>query len=285
MKLIERTKCPVCFTLEYEILFTISYSDEKILKFLAEYYNNTMPTHLLKNFNYQLAECIKCKLIFQKYIPDDEFSNELYDNIISADESLKKKLETKNLNSKYDKEINLIKSIFKNKKIKILEFGAGWGFWASRAVESGLQVDTFELSKTRIQYMKKKGINIIEDLKKNENQYDFIYSDQTIEHTSDPHQIFKGFLPYLKKGGFILLNYPTSFRFKNQLIQNYIPKKDAAHPLEHLNLFNRDSFNYLNKKYELELINFKCKFNPSLRNLLKDIKNLFYFDNILIRKK
>jgi len=33
------------------------------------------------------------------------------------------------------------------------------------------------------------------------------------------------------------------------------------------------------------LINFKCKFNPSLRNLLKDVRNLFYFDNILIRKK
>jgi|TARA_B100000780_G_scaffold276327_1_gene244685 ubiquinone/menaquinone biosynthesis C-methylase UbiE len=285
MKLIERTNCPVCFNLEYKVLFSIPYKDEKILKFLNEYYENKMPVHLLKDFDYQLAECNECKLIFQKYIPDEEFSNELYDKIISSEASLKKKLESKILNLRYDKEIKLIKKIFKNKKIKILEFGAGWGFWASRALESGLDVDAFELSNTRIHFMKEKGINVIKDLKINENQYDFIYSDQTIEHIPDPHQIFKGFLPNLKKGGFVLLNYPTSFRFKNQLIKNYIPKKDAAHPLEHLNLFNRESFNYLNKKYELELINFKCKFNPSLRNLLKDVRNLFYFDNILIRKK
>ena len=285
MKLIERTNCPVCFSLEYKTLFNIPYNDKKILNFLNEYYENKMPVHLLKDFDYQLVECDNCKLIFQKYIPDDEFSNQLYDKIISSDVSLKKKLESKNLNLSYDKEIKLIKNIFKNKKIKILEFGAGWGFWASRALENGLDVDAFELSSTRIRFMRDKGINVIEDLKKNENYYDFIYSDQTIEHISDPHQIFKGFLPNLKKGGFVLLKYPTSFRFKNQLIKDYIPKKDAAHPLEHINLFNRESFNYLNKKYELELINFKCKFNPSLKNFLKDIRNLFYFDNILIRKK
>ena len=285
MKLIERTNCPVCFNSDYKILISISYRDEKILAFLNEYYKNKMPVHLLNDFHYQLAECNKCKLIFQKYIPDEEFSNELYDKIISSEASLKKKLDLKDLNSRYDKEINLIKNIFKNKKIKVLEFGAGWGFWASRALEKGLDVDAFELSNTRIRFMREKGINVIEDLKKDKNQYDFIYSDQTIEHIPDPHQIFKEFLPNLKKGGFVLLNYPTSFGFKNQLTKNYIPKKDAAHPLEHLNLFNRKSFNYLNKKYDLELINFRCKFSLSLRSILKDIRNLFYFDNILIKKK
>lgn len=284
MKLIERTNCPVCFNSDYKILFSISYRDEKILAFLNEYYKNKMPVHLLNDFHYQLSECNKCKLIFQKYIPDEEFSNELYDKIISSEASLKKKLDSKDLNSRYDKEINLIKNIFKNKKIKVLEFGAGWGFWASRAIEKGLDVDAFELSNNRISYMKKKGINVIEDLKKNNKQYDFIYSDQTIEHISNPHQIFEEFLSNLKKGGFVLLNYPSSFRFKSKLNNNYIPKKDAAHPLEHLNIFNRRSFKYLIKNYDLELINFKFKFKPSLRNILKDIKNLFYFDKILLKK-
>ena len=49
-----------------------------------------MPVHLLKDFDYQLVECNECKLIFQKYIPDSEFSNKLYDEIISSDASLKK---------------------------------------------------------------------------------------------------------------------------------------------------------------------------------------------------
>ena len=284
MQLIERTKCPVCFSSKFKIIFSISYKNEKILKFFYDYYNGNMPTNILEKYDYQLLECSDCRLIFQKYIPDKEFSIELYDKIISPEKSLQKKIDSKNLNLKYDNEIRLIKKIFKNKKIRILEFGAGWGFWASRAKERGLNVDAFELSKNRIDFMKKKGINVIEDLKKYINQYDFIYSDQTIEHITDPHQIFKEFLPNLKKGGFILLNYPSSFLFKYQLTKNYIPHKDAAHPLEHINIFNRKSFSYLIKRYELNMINFKSKFNPSLKNLLKDLKNWFYFDNILIKK-
>ena len=284
MQLIERTNCPVCFNSKFKILFSISYKDEKISKFLYDYYNGNMPTNFLNKYDYVLLECNDCKLIFQKYIPDKEFSIELYDKIISPEKSLQKKIDSKNLNLKYDNEIGLIKKIFKNKKIRILEFGAGWGFWASRAKERGLNVDAFELSKNRIDFMKKKGINVIEDLKKYINQYDFIYSDQTIEHITDPHQIFKEFLPNLKKGGFVLLNYPSSFLFKYQLTKNYIPNKDAAHPLEHINTFNRKSFDYLTKKYDLNIINFKSKFNPSLKNLLKDLKNWFYFNNVLIKK-
>ena len=284
MQLIERTKCPVCFSLKFKIIFSISYKNEKILKFFYDYYNGNMPTNILEDYDYQLLECSDCQLIFQKYIPDKEFSIELYDKIISPEKSLQKKIDAKNLNLKYDNEIRLIKKIFKNKKIKILEFGAGWGFWARRVKEKGFDVDAFELSKNRIDFMKKKGINVIEDLKKNINQYDFIYSDQTIEHINDPHQIFKEFLPNLKKGGFILLNFPSSFLFRYQLTKNYIPHKDAAHPLEHINIFNRKSFSYLIKSYELNMINFKSKFNPSLKNLLKDLKNWFYFDNILIKK-
>ena len=284
MQLIERTKCPVCFSSKFKIIFSISYKNEKILKFFYDYYNGNMPTNILEDYDYQLLECSDCQLIFQKYIPDKEFSIELYDKIISPEKSLQKKIDAKNLNLKYDNEIRLIKKIFKNKKIKILEFGAGWGFWARRVKEKGFDVDAFELSKNRIDFMKKKGINVIEDLKKNIDKYDFIYSDQTIEHINDPHQIFKEFLPNLKKGGFILLNYPSSFLFKYQLTKNYIPHKDAAHPLEHINIFNRKSFSYLIKRYELNMINFKSKFNPSLKNLLKDLKNWFYFDNILIKK-
>lgn len=285
MSLTERSNCPICSYQKFKSLYKISYCDEKILNFLNEYYQNRFPTHLIKNFDFELLECKNCKLIFQKYIPSDDFSYELYDKIISPEESLEKKiLGSKNWYRKYDNEIRLIKSIYKDKKIKVLEFGAGWGFWASRAIENGLEVDVFELSKSRIQYMRKKGINVIEDLNNSLENYDFIYSDQTIEHISDPHQIFKLFLPKLKKNGFILLNFPSSFQFKKKLNKSYIPKKDAAHPLEHINIFNRASISYLIEKYDLNLINFKSRFNPSLINFLRDIKNLFYFDNILIQK-
>ena len=91
-------------------------------------------------------------------------------------------------------------------------------------------------------------------------------------------------MPNLKVGGYILLKFPSSLGFKKNLNKNYIPKKDAAHPLEHINIYNRSSLNFLIKKYNLSLINIKSKFHPTIKNFFKDIRTFFYFDNILIKK-
>ena len=38
------------------------------------------------------------------------------------------------------------------------------------------------------------------------------------------------------------------------------------------------------KDSDLEIISLKSKFNFSIKNLLKDIKNFFYFESVLIKK-
>ena len=55
---------------------------------------------------------------------------------------------------------------------------------------------------------------------------------------------------------------------------NYTPNKDEAHPLEHLNLFNRSSMNYLIRNTKLKLINFRSLNSLRPRYIYKDIKNL-----------
>ena len=285
MDLIERTNCPTCDSVFYKKLFSIPYHSNEILSFLDDYYENKIPKEIFKNKFYELLECNNCSLIFQRHIPDDDFSFELYENIISKEISLKKKLNNKNLNNLYDKEIKLIKKIFNKKQIDVLEFGAGWGFWSMRALNLGLNVDCFELSKTRIEYMKNNNLNVLNDLDKLTKQYDLIYSDQTLEHIPNPRSFFKDLLPNLKKSGYFMLNFPTTYNFKNKLKKNYKPKKDAAHPLEHINSFNRRSFRNIIKDNNLELINFKWSHDLSLKNFFRDLKNYFYFDNILLKKK
>ena len=82
-----------------------------------------------------------------------------------------------------------------------------------------------------------------------------------------------------------MLNFPSSYNFKKNLKKNYIPNKDAAHPLEHINIFNRQSIKKILEQHDLKLINFKWSKEPNLKNILKDFRNLIYFDNILIKKK
>ena len=285
MKLIPRIYCPVCDNKSLKSIYKLSYQDPKIKEFLEIYYQNRLPINLIAEYDYDLVECQNCKFVFQKFIPDESLSIELYENYISADESLKKKEDNLvNINKKYHNEINLIKRIFKNKKINVLEFGAGWGFWSTEAKKFGFNVNCLELSKKRVNYMKNKGLNVIDNINKSTHKYDLIYSDQTFEHIHNPKETLDLLETSLNSGGYILLNFPSSFGFKNKVNKSYTPCKDEAHPLEHLNLFNRSSMKCLIKKTNLRLINFKSFKYFKLKYLYKDIKNLIYFDSVLLKK-
>ena len=285
MKLVSRNNCPICETTTISSIYKLPYQDLKIKNFLKIYYKNRLPLNLLNGYDYDLLECNNCKFIFQKFIPDVNFAEELYEKYISAEESLEKKISNiENLKKQYHNEINLIKKIFNNKEINILEFGAGWGFWSAEAKKFGFNVSCFELSKKRVDYMKSRDLKVINGIENDSEKYDLIYSDQTFEHINNPKETLDLLNRSLNTNGYIYLNFPSSFGFKKKVSKNYTPKKDEAHPLEHLNLYNRSSMKFLIKDTNLEIINFRSLNTFNLRYLYKDIKNLVYFDSVLIKK-
>ena len=255
--------------------------------FLTSYYKERINIKKLEKFKFVLLECNICKTIFQEQIPDSNFSFELYEEIIDKDESLAKKedFEKKNI-IKLDYEIGLIKGLFKknNEEIKIMEFGAGWGFWLNYLKKNNFNVSAFEVSKARIDFMKNKKINVISDLLSVEENFDFIFSEQTFEHISNPRDTLFNLSKILKYDGYIFLRFPSSFLFNLKLNKSYKPKNDCVHPLEHINLFRKESFEAMTSNSNLQIINFRSRYNFSIINALKDIKNFFYFDSILIKK-
>lgn len=93
MRLIERTHCPSCNNDNLKELFSLNYTDQKIIDFLEKFYGKNKMYFFknIENEKYVLSECNQCKMIFQKFIPDKEFGIELYENIINQDQSFKKK--------------------------------------------------------------------------------------------------------------------------------------------------------------------------------------------------
>ena len=256
--------------------------------FLDRYYKGQIDINLLKEYEFRLLECSYCNLIFQEQIPNEKFSYELYEKYIDKEDSLKKK---DNYEQKYYKklfyEISLIKNIFKKKseEISVLDFGAGWGYWLNYLKKNNFDVYAYEVSESRINFLKKNNIKIISNLENLDNKFDFIYSEETFEHISNPRETLINLSKILKKDGFIMLRFPSSFLFKFKLNKKYKPCSDCAHPLEHINLLKKKSFEAIIFDSDLRIINLKSKFNFSFKNFLKDIKNFFYFDSILIKKK
>ena len=91
MKLIERKICPFCKNNEFKNLFSLKYSNKNLDQFIKTYYDNVQLNELLKNEVFVLSKCLYCTGIFQKNIPDNNFIKFVYDELIDADTSLKKK--------------------------------------------------------------------------------------------------------------------------------------------------------------------------------------------------
>ena len=89
----------------------------------------------------------------------------------------------------------------------------------------------------------------------------------------------------MSKNGFMFHRFPSSYLFKNKLNRNYIPKKDCAHPLEHLNIISKKSFLKMCKFVNLEFSNELMLKNQNFITKIKMLKNDFVFNNALLKNK
>ena len=122
MSLVERKKCPICNNKNFNLIFSKSFKDVKINKFLKNYFNKRIPEKMFKNKNYELNECNICNVIFQKYIFSCVYHKKLYEEFIDEEISKKKKLNfsTKDLQN-YFNELRSVENDLK-KNLKILKF-------------------------------------------------------------------------------------------------------------------------------------------------------------------
>lgn len=289
MLLKKREICPCCFQKNFKILYSISYKDEKMTSFLKNYYGKNIINYLneLNDYDYTLLECENCKTIFQQYIPTDKFSFNLYEEIISLEKSFKKKQDLKLKNFDFFlNEIHALQSLInkKNQDIKILEFGGGWGYWSRFINSLNYQVFVNELSETRKKFLKENSLKIIEDLSSTKETFDIIYSDQTFEHLNEPKEILDLLYKKLNRNGLIFLKFPNSSNFKKKLTKNYVPNKDATHPLEHINLFNLKSFKKMTDDLNVSILNIDKYYRLDFFKYLRFLKNLSKFDKILLKK-
>lgn len=127
--------------------------------------------------------------------------------VYTGTDNLEAMLEAKNYNEYL---ISKVEKSATNKKIKILDFGAGSGTYAEMLRNRGYTVDCLEPDKKLQKVLKAKKFKVysdINDLKS--GSYDLIYALNVLEHIEEDGEIFKLLTKLLKKEGSIIVYVPA----------------------------------------------------------------------------
>lgn len=248
-----RQKCPLCRSDKYQVIEHENLSNKKLYKFLKSNYN--LEDYLKeKNYCYQLRFCKFCGTKYQSNILDDKESQELYSTNIEPQKSFIKQVKNYKKNQIVRKKTaKFIKNLFNSDKkvYKVLEVGAGWGFFAHLCKEFKLEFTTLEISKDRKQFhsfLKLKSIDNFNQAIKQGTKFDLIYSNQVLEHISDIDLFIENCKKILKLNGYFIAEYPSYNEFLHYFFdkKNYFSDKRTK-ALEHLQLISDMGMNQLIK--------------------------------------
>jgi 2-polyprenyl-3-methyl-5-hydroxy-6-metoxy-1,4-benzoquinol methylase len=234
---VTRRACPACTSAQSVEVLCLRMDDDKITKYTAEWYENRVPQERFDIDSFIVLECQNCSLLYTKDHLDDDGMRALYDQWIkspSIDEPHEARLQL------VRRSVNLIAALVKNRSgshIRVLDFGAGLGYWAREAKSRGYQVRAVELSPTRVnQMIERHGIDASQTLRDDDREFDFVYISQVLEHLSDPLSILNDISVRCCKGAILLVGVPNGSRTRANLRAGMLDFIEID-PLEHINCF------------------------------------------------
>jgi 2-polyprenyl-3-methyl-5-hydroxy-6-metoxy-1,4-benzoquinol methylase len=259
----QRECCPLCESTSNRLLCEIPYSEQRLVKFIEQFYGGRVAYESLHSASYRVVLCQHCGFIYQDTILHEEGMQTLYEDWIDHQQSLQKKqTAVAMLYQQYAGQIQTLTRLLNQQtdQVRILDYGMGWGYWSRMAQAHGYDVVGFELSKQRQEYARQMGVTVIDALPVEVAGFDCIYANQVFEHLPDPMQTLADLCQQLKPEGIICIRVPDGRGVVTCLEQRgWSPELEAIHPLEHINCFTRKT-----------LLSFAARaglkpFNPPLR--------------------
>lgn len=227
------------------------FSEPEVADFLREYYENRIDIAVLGDAKYEVVRCVECHFLWQKNVLNDRGITALYGDWISSDASKSKRADAAvNLLGAYAREVMSVARLVKKEPsdMAVLDFGMGWGRWSLMAKAFGFQSYGVELSEERCAYARSLGIETITEEEIGEDRFDFINSEQTFEHIKDPRGTAERLACGLKRGGVLRIAVPDADKsLAHFTSKNWKARKDAFHPLEHINSFTHETLGFLGK--------------------------------------
>lgn len=211
--------------------------------------------------NFNIVECELCKLTYVNPRVSEKHMTELYSNSYfhgdnwdsdtdyfsnySKEERLKK------IGQMYLEHYEIIKKFTGNPNPKILDVGAGLGFFAQSVAEKypSHNITCLDFSEYAVTHMKSKGLDAHQgtiELFNTDKKFDGVYMREVIEHLYNPLDALKKINKLLNNNGIFYYTTGNTDQVKDLKQWSYV------RPVGHINYFNYASISKL-----MELTGFK----------------------------
>ncbi len=289
LSFILRNSCPGCRENRSHELLRCPFAQDPIYSYLKRSYAPAFFDEI-KEGSYILDECEACGLIFQKSILNETGLKKLYE-VYTGHSTPKNKLE---LSKEIDclQELLILINYFNlpPHQLSFLDFGMGDCKWLSLSKALGCQASGYDLSEMRNTEAVQKGLNILDKSGVRNSRFDFINTEQVMEHISHPLDALIELKESLKPGGLIKISVPNGKNIKKKLQSaDWSAKKGSKKdlnpiaPFEHINCFSYDTILRMAKSAGLRKVSLplSLQYRYSLqwntfkwfrKNLIKPIK-------------
>jgi SAM-dependent methyltransferase len=246
---IERCICPGCNATGIRTLWDSTFDYASVGSFIRNYYD--IDPAILAG-RYRLNECRDCGLVFQAFVGDAMTLSTLYSSWApTADDPndiTTYFVDMSDTKGSRDAHEILTASAFLRRpcnNLKVLDYGMGWGLWASIARKLGCDAYGTELSHKMIKNASANGVCVLPDNEIEVNRFDFINLEQVLEHVATPLALLRRLRDSLAPHGVLKISLPNASRAKRiiGLIGSGRYRGDyetimPIQPLEHINGFS-----------------------------------------------
>lgn len=239
---VERTGCPACGAASFKTLYRCGFAEGPLGAYLRNYYRRPIPEG-----TYQLDECQDCGLVFQRFVGTDAFLTELYSEWLSQGIDAVYNSSLANPAASRDgHELTTLAAYLGKPRLKVLDYGAGWGLWPIIAGRLGHDAFAAELAPEKAKWMAANGVTVLADEDVARHMFDVINLEQTLEHLIEPREVLRSLLP--ANGGVVKISVPNAARARLMVAE--FERDDFTNlpvllPFEHVNAFSARSLGKL----------------------------------------
>lgn len=277
-----RSSCPACLSMTLKETYREPYASEGIQNYLRTHYEGKA-SHTADDGLYVLARCEQCGLSFQKFIPQDSFLGEIYNQWVPGTDFER---EHRNYSlEEYRYLAEQVQFVIQHLgrppgELHMLDFGFGWAHWSRMAMAYGCRVSGVELSQERAEHGRSVGIQVIPLDALPSRTFHFIHTEQVFEHLAEPRAVLDRLVAALAPGGLIKISVPDAVASLKKIRHGQsfgslsVKDKMPIAPLEHINAFDHASLVAFGKAAGLQPV------RPSFFRLYNGASGLLQLKNL-----